>query len=319
MSLDVAKILVKQIENSKNKRITVLFHSGEPLACGYEHFYKTAELFENLIEEGKVLLAIQTNATLINDEWCKLFKKFKFEIGVSLDGPEWANQNRVNWKDRETFNQTINGINLLKKHNIEFGIIAVVDKNSIERGSELYDFFYDLKCSWLGFNIEEFVGTNKTEYNNEKKVEIFWATIFEEWNKKPKFNIREITRVIEWIRDIEIIKTNFVYDIFPSINIKGDYVLLSPEFLDMKSQQYDDFIVGNIATKNLFDLEDMLDIEYVRDFISGIKQCGETCEVFNYCQGGQASNKYYENGEINSTKTNYCLNSRIIPAKTIIN
>jgi len=323
MLLEVTKSLAEQITKFSKRKINILWHAGEPLACGIDHFQNLLLPFTDLINNGKVSFGIQTNGTLLNDDWCEMFKKYKFEIGVSLDGPKWANQNRVDWNGNQKYEQTLRGISILKKYEIPFGIIAVIQEESLGKANEIYDFFCSIDCQWLGINIEEKLGVNNSQIIDKEKVKIFWQGIITCWIKKPKLNIRDLTEIIEWVndvsRDVKVSK-NLIYDIFPTINYKGDVVLFSPEFSDMNSRKYGSFKVRNIIEENLFDLLNNLQgIEYVNDFIESIHSCESECEYFGLCKGGQASNKYFENGTAKSTETNYCINSFKIPANSIIN
>ncbi|KKQ74236.1 MAG: Radical SAM domain-containing protein, partial [Candidatus Woesebacteria bacterium GW2011_GWB1_38_5b] len=71
--------------------VSIIWHAGEPLATGLRHFRNLLAPFETLREEGKIVHRIQTNGTLINAKWSDLFQEFEFRVGVSIDGPEWAN------------------------------------------------------------------------------------------------------------------------------------------------------------------------------------------------------------------------------------
>lgn len=88
-------------------------------------------------------------------------------------------------------------------------------------------------------------------------------------------------------------------------------VLLSPELADAAAPEYGDFVAGNILDRPLPEiLRDAHRLRYVRDFLTGLDRCQAECEFFDFCRGAQAANRYFENGDLTTTVTNYCRVSR---------
>src|SRR5207237_1381212 len=84
---------------------------------------------------------IQTNATLINQQWCDLFKKYKVRVGISIDGPQQLNDaNRVTRSGKSTFDIVQKGVDFLKRNDITFHAIAVVTYESLAFAKEIFDF-----------------------------------------------------------------------------------------------------------------------------------------------------------------------------------
>ena len=128
----------------------IIWHAGEPLATGLNHFQLLVEPFKGLTERTGARHVVQTNATLITDDWCAFFKEHRFHVGVSLDGPEWANVHRKNRRGQVSYFAIRAGIDRLRQHEIPFSVIAVVTETSINRARELYEFFCALGCSPSG-------------------------------------------------------------------------------------------------------------------------------------------------------------------------
>lgn len=314
MSVSVSDAVANSVgDTAGNIRIT--WHGGEPLSCGSVYFKELLLPFESLRVSGKVSHSIQTNGTLINDEWCLLFKKYNIQVGVSLDGPKWANHKRVSWNNRESYANVIKGINFLKKHEVPFSVICVVGEHSLNQAGELYDFFTKLGCYEVGFNFEEKIGINNTiPSDSQYKVKKFWEELFVAWKKNPVIEVREFSDILNWMSIIseEAINkpTPGFLDLFPSVSYSGDVVLLSPEFLDAKSEYYNNFVVGNVLSKSLISiLFDGEKAKYVSDFNKGLEKCLQLCEYSEHCMGGQASSKFFELGSTNGTETTYCRNS----------
>jgi uncharacterized protein len=110
MSMDIIRALAirikKHCKENETKSISLVFHGGEPLLVGKDYFRKIIEIFNFSLEEIIVNYAVQTNGTLIDDEWCQLFKEFNIHIGVSLDGPEkLQNKYRVYHNNKGSFSE----------------------------------------------------------------------------------------------------------------------------------------------------------------------------------------------------------------------
>lgn len=312
MSLGIAETVAKSVEKQKG-HVAITWHGGEPLSCGISHFRNLLIPFESLRTLGRVSHSIQTNATLINDEWCGLFKDYSIHVSISIDGPQWANRMRVNWSAKESYSSIMLGINFLKKHQIPFTVICVVGDWSLLMARELYEFFCDLGCFEVGFNIEEKAGVHDSSApDNGGLVKKFWEELFIAWRENPKISIREFSRVLSWMDTVSEDDQSVVHqqDLFPSVSHDGTVVLLSPELLDARSEHYDDFVAGNVLHQSLRSiLSAGEDLEYVRDFRKGVAKCAQVCEYSEYCMGGQASNKFFELGSTNGTETIYCRNA----------
>ena len=138
-----AKISLPQIESYFSKifqsrfladRIVVSWHSGEPLTLGTDYYEEVFKCITKIADEVcdspvEILHDFQSNGTLIDEKWCQFFRKYSktVTVGISCDGPSSMHDfYRLDWKGSGTFNRTLRGIDLLIKHNIKFGLIAVV-------------------------------------------------------------------------------------------------------------------------------------------------------------------------------------------------
>src|SRR5262249_20774151 len=112
---------------------TLVWHGGEPLLAGLD-FYRTAT---ELIRKYKpanldVRQAIQTNGTLITDDWIRWFSENTVEVSVSIDGPKSIHdQRRVNWQGRGSFDEVLAGLDCLRRNGIPLRAICVVSRHSM--------------------------------------------------------------------------------------------------------------------------------------------------------------------------------------------
>jgi len=321
MPLIVAERAASSVAELK-KSIEIIWHAGEPLSCGLPHFSNLVSCFEELRVKRLVRHAIQTNGTLINESWADFFLQSEFRVGISLDGPSWANSRRTDWNGKEIFADIMNGINHLKERGVPFDLICVVSYANLDKADELYDFICGVGCEVAGFNIEEQLGDYSPKaQGNEEKVLGFWKKLYRAWDKNPVIKVREFTRAISSLNtlcDDDNESGIRIYDAFPSIAHNGDVVMLAPEFIGANSApKYPSFVIDNILRKNLAEIiEKGKESPYVKDFITGISKCKIDCEYFETCYGGQAGNKFFETGNLSVTETAFCRNSekRLIEA-----
>jgi radical SAM/SPASM domain FxsB family protein len=110
--------------------IHVVLHGGEPLLAGPRHVRHILETVRRAVpSETQVGFEVQTNATLIKEDWLDLFERYSVHVGISLDGPLGSNdRHRLSHKGRSTYAATVRGIELIKSRQDLFsGILAVVD------------------------------------------------------------------------------------------------------------------------------------------------------------------------------------------------
>ena len=121
----------------------LIWHGGEPLLAGLRCFERILELEVKHLKEGQTIRnAIQTNATLVNDEWAAFFKTHNFKVGVSLDGGQESHDHfRKDQKGEGSFDRVMRGIEILRSHGIEPGIIQTLTHDNVPRIKEDFSFF----------------------------------------------------------------------------------------------------------------------------------------------------------------------------------
>lgn len=322
IDLDKIKISFSKLIEEKliGDELSIVWHAGEPTVVPIEFYKQVNEIIQETIPKSvKVNFHIQTNATLLTDEWCQFFIDTKMQVGVSLDGPKHINdRNRISRNGKGSFDQVMNGVNLLKKHNVEFTVIAVLTDYSLNYPEEIYQFFKDLGVKELGFNMDEEEGvyTKSTfDSSTELKFKEFWNKIFElQLNMDNYVRIREIHGFTQTLLGNDFSSDKFYNGPMThplsilSIDTNGNFSTFSPELLGMKNDHYIDFNFGNVLTDSFRSIDKNEKFKSVHsDIIEGIKKCNDTCDYFSFCGGGAPSNKLYENGSFNSTETKFCI------------
>lgn len=145
MSDRLLELYVKQyIEANEVPVVQFCWHGGEPLLMGLE-FYQRAMAYQKKYADGKQIEnTLQTNGTLIDEEWCELFAANNFLVGVSIDGPrEIHDAYRLTKGGEPTFDRVMQRIGMLRQTGVEFNTLSVVNKSCEGRGGEIYRFFRD--------------------------------------------------------------------------------------------------------------------------------------------------------------------------------
>lgn len=145
-------IIKKALAFADGESISFTFQGGEPLIAGmpyFKHFVKKVR-DENCLG-SKIYLSIQTNGTLLTDEWAQFFYDNGFLIGLSLDGSFNDNKFRVDENRENTFYKIMTAAEILKKHKVDFNILTVLTGHCAENIDSIYDFFSSNGFKYLQF------------------------------------------------------------------------------------------------------------------------------------------------------------------------
>ena len=147
------KFIKEYIEAQTTPQVLFTWHGGETLMRPIS-FYKRALELQRIYGRGRQIdNCIQTNGTLLTDEWCQFFKDNNFLVGVSIDGPqEFHDEYRRTATNKPTFVKVMNGINLLNKHGVEWNALAVVNDYNADYPLEFYRFFKLIGCKYIQFS-----------------------------------------------------------------------------------------------------------------------------------------------------------------------
>jgi len=197
MSDDLLEDYTRQyIQAQRVPEVTFAWQGGEPMLMGLDFFQRAVKLQEKHRRPGmRVMNALQTNGVLLNDEWCRFFHDHNFLIGVSLDGPRSLHDAyRRDKAGKPTFDRVMNGIALMKKHRVEFNILATVHAANAEHPVEIYRFFRDeVGAQFIQFIpiVERDNGTGFQEGERVtprsvtgKRYGQFLISIFDEWVRR---------------------------------------------------------------------------------------------------------------------------------------
>jgi uncharacterized protein len=155
MSDDVLEQYIRQlIEAHQTDAVNIAWQGGEPTLMGLDFYRRAMTLVEKYRRPGmRFLHTLQTNGTLLDDEWAAFFKEHNFLIGISLDGPrELHDVYRVDKGGQPTFDKVLRGLRLLQKHGVEFNVLTTVNRVNADYPLEVYRFLRDeVKTDWMQF------------------------------------------------------------------------------------------------------------------------------------------------------------------------
>ena len=153
MSDELLELFIRQyIESQTMPQVLFTWHGGEALMRPLSFYRRVVELQQRYARGRAIDNCIQTNGTLLTDEWCRFFKENNWLVGVSVDGPkEFHDEYRRNKQGAPSFNKVMQGINLLNKHGVEWNAMAVVNDFNADYPLDFYNFFKDIQCRFIQF------------------------------------------------------------------------------------------------------------------------------------------------------------------------
>lgn len=191
------------IEAQTMNQVLFTWHGGEPLLRSIDFYRKAISLQQKYAGDRRIDNVIQTNGTLLTDEWCEFFAQNHWLVGISIDGPQPDHDHyRLTAAGKPSWKKVMQGIKLLKKHGVEWNAMAVVNAYNVNHPLEFYRFFKENGCQFLQFTpiVERLTRheDGRTLANLADKDEIslseasvapeqwgyFLCAIFDEWVRK---------------------------------------------------------------------------------------------------------------------------------------
>lgn len=153
MSDELLERYIRQyIEGNRVDTVTFVWHGGEPMLAGLDFYRRAVDLQRKYARGKRIENSLQTNATLIDQEWCDFLKENNFLVGVSIDGPQSIHDgNRLDKGARPTFDRVMHAIELMRRTGVEFNTMTTVNRLSEGRGREVYLFLKSIGSRFMQF------------------------------------------------------------------------------------------------------------------------------------------------------------------------
>jgi uncharacterized protein len=298
MPLDVLESYIRQqIEACPAEVIRFAWHGGEPTILGLAYFRRIVALQHKYQPRGqRIVNGIQTNGTLLDEEWCRFLAQEGFTVGLSLDGPEDIHDlHRRGKGGRPTYRQVMRGFDLLQIHGVATDILCVVTAQSVRQPQRVYRFFRQIGAEYIGLLplVEHRPGAAGAVSPDSVPAEDFGhflCTIFDEWQQRDIGRIKveifeEATRTAFGLEPAVCIFKPTCGDV-PVIERNGDFYACD-HFVDPKHR------LGNILETHLGKLlESPVQRSFGRAKQKALPRCCRICDVRVVCNGGCPKDRF---------------------------
>jgi uncharacterized protein len=303
------------------------WQGGEPTLMGPDFFKKAVELQKKYAAGRQFTNSLQTNGTLLDDDWCAFLAKNKFLVGLSLDGPAFLHDKyRIDARGRPTHDSVMRGLGLLKKHGVEYNILSCVNRETAKHPLDVYHFLKENDIQFIQFIpiVERMpdegacsIGlklARPAALNDEQSQEVM------PWTVEPDAMGDFYSKIFdEWVRN-DVGKTfimNFEWAIFSHFSGDGPVCYLSKrcgnccivehngDVYSCDHFVYPEYKIGNVLTDD------------IKSMVNSAKQCEwgdqkernlpnhcKECEVFSMCRGG-CPKHWFVGADVGSTGMNY--------------
>ena len=180
--------IVQHLDASPGPAVNFSWHGGEPTILGLDYFRKIVELQRKHQPPGRrIVNGIQTNGTLLDEEWGRFLAEEGFYVGLSLDGPQELHDGyRVTKGQKPTFKQVMGAYKLLRRHKVHVDLLCVVHNLNVHHPIQVYRFFKQMGVEYLQFlPLVERVDNGKGGVSEQtapaEAFGTFLCAIFDEW------------------------------------------------------------------------------------------------------------------------------------------
>ena len=149
----LSAFITNYITSQPTPEVAFVWQGGEPTLLGIDFFKRVVELQRPFARLKTISNSLQTNGTLLTDEWCAFLKKNNFMVGISLDGPrEIHDRYRRDREGKGTFDRVMRGLRLLQKHKVDYNVLACVACETARQPLEVYRFLRDSGVEFIQFS-----------------------------------------------------------------------------------------------------------------------------------------------------------------------
>ncbi len=302
------KFIKDYIESQISPEVLFTWHGGETLMRPIAFYEKALELQKFYGRGRHIENCIQTNGTLITEEWCKFFKKNAFLVGVSIDGPqEFHDEYRKTAGGGPSFQKVMKGIRLLNKHGVEWNALAVVNDFNVDYPLDSYHFFKEIGCHYIQFTpiVERIVtrsdgltlapgmteGGEITDFSvTPEQWGDFLCTIFDEWVRNDVGNY--------YVQLFDATLANWV-GVTPGICSMSEncghagVMEYNGDVYSCDHFVYPEYKLGNLKEKTLYEMMNSAkQMEFAKNKKQRLPQQCKECKFLFACHGECPKNRF---------------------------
>ena len=282
--------IVKKVFEEVQYSVNFAFQGGEPTVAGIEYFEKFHKIVEKY-NTKKILVnfSLQTNGTLINEKWFELFKKYNYLIGISLDGNKEIHDTfRVNSKKEGTFSKVLKTTEMLKKENIDFNILCVVNKLTAQNGKLIYKFFRNNNFKYYQFIpcLDKLKDFDEKDYtltalDYGKFLDEIFNLWYEDIISRKEISIRHFDNYIKILLGVEQEACDMVGHCNMNAVLESDGSMYPCDFYVL-----DEYKIGNINESSFTELfKSEKEFQFLKSSLLIDEKC-KLCRYFKLCRGG---------------------------------
>lgn len=306
MSRDILSKVISQFMRwgGTSSEIHFIWHGGEPLLAGIDFFEDIVALQKKYnTNDRKIKNSVQTNATLINEEWANFFSENHFGVGVSIDGtPELHDTNRINVSGEGTFSKVVEGVKALRERGVNVSAIMVVTRDSLRLDmEEIFRTFLDLGIYSFGFNpyfepnpardhsFNEAYFITPDEYTEflKRAIDIWIET------NNESVRVREIDQFVAALMGIRPSSCSFNGTCAQYISVNYDGSVYPCERIPRTANNY----YGSIESQTLPDILQSTTRRIFEIEVMSVPSECQQCPLFPFCHNGcthhRVNGKYY--------------------------
>lgn len=285
MKEDVMEALITKTLALDVEQVHYCFQGGEPTVAGIDYFRRFIDKVNESNTDKKITYAIQTNGTLLNDEWIKLFKEHDFLVGLSLDG---FIRNHDHFRGKGTFKDIMFNIRKLNNAGISYNILTVLTHELSRKPEELYRFYKDNRLNYVQL-IPCLPSLNHDEPTDRyallpEDFSFFYKKFFDLWyddyRKGQYMSVTLFDNMIPMYKGIHPQQCGMLGRCSMQVVVEGNGNIYPCDFYVL-----DEYLCGNIVTD---DLNDIIHSAAAKKFLNEPhRTCSKcsTCKFINICHG----------------------------------
>jgi len=272
------------------RQVDFAWQGGEPTLMGIDFFQKALTYQQKYARPGmRITNSLQTNGTLLNDEWGEFLHDHEFLVGLSVDGPEEIHDKfRLDKKGGGSFTGVMRGLEVLQKHQVEFNTLTVVQSDNSRHPGEVYDFLKGIGSTFLQFiPIVEKEPAEEVSYRSVPSAQYgqFLSGVFDRWLAQEdvgKIFVQDFDLLLAQVMGMPSTLCVHAETCGRSVAIEHNGDLFSCDHFVNREDQ-----IGNVMSHAMADMLDgAQQTKFGRDKHDALPRFCLDCDFLDYCNGG---------------------------------
>jgi uncharacterized protein len=288
MTPAVLEAYTHQYMEAMPTRVEFGWQGGEPLLAGKEFFRQAVEFQKANLRPGQTISnAIQTNGTLLDDQWCEFLAEYKFLVGISLDGPpQWHDAFRTTHDGGASFHKAWAGLELLRKHKVEFNVLVTLNRVNAPHAADIYRYFVNRGVQYLQFIpiLERNADGSPADYScTPAQFGRFCLDVLQQWASRDVGKVSE--RLIDTVLHTMLFGTPSTCCQAPRCG-NAHVLEFNGDLYACDHFVYRQWKIGNIMDRPLAELVTDAKLDEFNQMKLQLPRACEGCEFLKFCNGG---------------------------------